>query len=402
MWVVPRAELTEDQLHAVNMSTDKHRIVVGGPGSGKTLVLAHRAEQLLASGVPPERLRILVYTNVLAAYIDGGLTELGLPKESAATFDSWCLGLFHEVVTGPLPRTKSGIDFDATREAVLKAVGDNNQPIFDALLVDEGQDLTPTAVRLLAAVSRHVTLALDARQQLYSEGIDVEQASQLLGVPRASASLLSAYRCTPLIVDVASQFLPSEQEASDFRAANLLAIDGIETPVLFKAEDANEEMDRLTALIGERAMLGQSTAVLVPTRQKVEDVAEALLTRGLQVATRTNLTFDDLRPIVMTYHSAKGLTVDAVFLPGLTAEAFPPMIDVAQRDRMLFVGITRAVRWVWLGTRVSESFDVLDKLSPLVLRNSVIIQSAGDVTAGLDEEAADDQPAPAFNAADLL
>ena len=94
MWVVPRDQLTEDQLAAVLMSTSKHRVVVGGPGSGKTLVLAHRAQQLLSTGTPPDRLQLLVYTNVLAQYLDEGLGQLGLPEESATTFDSWCLKLF--------------------------------------------------------------------------------------------------------------------------------------------------------------------------------------------------------------------------------------------------------------------------------------------------------------------
>ena len=80
----------------------------------------------------------------------------------------------------------------------------------------------------------------------------------------ASSSLLTAYRCTPLIVDLAAEFLPTDEESASFRAANLLPLDGVETPVLFTAEDPKAEMDELAGLLGERAMLGHASAVLVP------------------------------------------------------------------------------------------------------------------------------------------
>ena len=376
MWVVAREMLTEDQLSAVLMSRAKHRVVVGGPGSGKTLVLAHRAQQFLSAGIPPDRLRILVYTKVLAEYLDEGLVDLGLPNDIVTTFDSWCLGLFDTIVRGKRPKDPGDpkghrVDFEAVRAAVLaKVLANQSPPIFDAVLVDEGQDLTPTAVRLLAAVSKHVTLALDSRQQLYATGMDVETACDILGVQKAAATLLSAYRCTQLIVDVASQFLPDE-EASTFRVANLMQMDGAETPVLFRTPGTDEEMNELAALVGERAMLGQTTAVLVPTRREEYKVIKALSERQVKVATRTDLSFGDLRPIVLTYHSAKGLTVDAVFLPGLTEKAFKTVESPGQRNRMIFVGITRATRWAWLGVREDDRLSELDCLAPLIRRKAL-------------------------------
>jgi superfamily I DNA/RNA helicase len=377
MWVVPLSHLTEDQLSAVQLSSAKHRVIVGGPGSGKTLVLAHRAQRLLAAGAAPDGVRVFVFTNVLASYLKEGLAELGLPPGTVSTFDSWCLGLFDSLVGGPRPTAWSGgravgIDFEAMRLAVLAKVEVTRPaPVLEVALVDEGQDLSESAIRLIAAASKHVTLAMDARQQLYSTGMDIQTACDLLGVQRASSSLLTAYRCTPLIVDLAAEFLPTDEESAIFRAANLLPLDGVETPVLFTAEDPKAEMDELAALLGERAMLGHASAVLVPNRAAERRIVKELSDRLVQVSTRDDLTFGDLRPIVMTYHSAKGLTVDAVLMPDLTEKAFARVTESAQRERMLFVGITRATRWAWLGTRRDGSLAEIDRLQKLGRRKSL-------------------------------
>lgn len=480
MWVVPREHLTEDQLSAVTLSTDKHRVVVGGPGSGKTLVLAHRAAHLLAAGTPPDRLRLLVFTNVLSAYIREGLAELGLApgagphgeptpdnsrhrtrfyaltrrddpqavldvvavlyqddgttpdlafvrsrsqwrrddgllqrllaseqvplvelddkllvatvrqfersfvlpppgpapvtQDLVSTFDSWCLGLFDTLVKGKRPKSEDGygLDYDAMRAAVLKKVqAGGAEPLLDVVLVDEGQDLTPTAVELLAAVSRHVTLALDGRQQLYGTDMDVDKACEILGVPRAAASLLNAYRCTPLIVDIAAQFLPTPEMAAEFRASNLMPLDGVETPEIHRASDRDAQMDELSHQLAQRAMLGQQSAVLVPTNMHVNQVLREMGKRHVQCAHRKELSFGDLRPVVLTYHSAKGLTVDSVLLPFLTNKAFKGVPDLEQRKRMLFVGVTRATRWVWLGTNDDDTIEELALVEPLLRRQSM-------------------------------
>ncbi|NCD15974.1 MAG: hypothetical protein EOL91_01425 [Actinobacteria bacterium] len=384
MWVVPRTSLTEDQLSAVQMSTAKHRVVVGGPGSGKTLVLAHRARQLLDAGMRPDRLRLLVFTKVLSSYIERGLDDLGVPREYVSTFDAWCLALFDSVVRGPRPRAgrnNQSLDFSEIRGAVLAEFHRLGiPPMFDAVLVDEGQDLDPTAIQLLHAAATHVTLALDSRQQLYATGMDVETACSILQVPRAAANLLTAYRCTPLIVDLAAEFLPPE-DAGLFRAANLLSIDGVETPVLFTGATDEAEMDELAMHLGERAMLGHSTAVLVPTRRAEARVIRALSDRNIRVGTRDNLAVGDLRPIVLTYHSAKGLTVDDVFLPGLTNVAFRHRGGAAASiETMLFVGITRATRWAWLGTRAEDALDELERLESAVQRRTLLALPRAETT----------------------
>lgn len=81
-WLVPRSELTVEQSRAVEANPKQHRLVLGSPGSGKTIVLLHRARHLLDQyGIPPDRCRLFVYTNALKAYIRAALRDLALPED---------------------------------------------------------------------------------------------------------------------------------------------------------------------------------------------------------------------------------------------------------------------------------------------------------------------------------
>ncbi len=55
-WLIPRDELTNEQGRAAELKPDEHRLILGSPGSGKTMVLLHRARYLADEyRVPPER-----------------------------------------------------------------------------------------------------------------------------------------------------------------------------------------------------------------------------------------------------------------------------------------------------------------------------------------------------------
>ena len=65
-WLLTLEELTPDQLRAVELKPSEHRLIFGGPGSGKTQVLLHRARHLMDLwNVSPEHFRIFVFTKVL-------------------------------------------------------------------------------------------------------------------------------------------------------------------------------------------------------------------------------------------------------------------------------------------------------------------------------------------------
>jgi superfamily I DNA/RNA helicase len=376
MWLVPLEALTEDQLTAVQRSRQGNQVIIGGPGSGKTLVLIHRAHRHISDGIDQDRIKVLVYTNVLVDYLKSSVAELGMSDEIVSTFDKWCMGLYRTYVKESLPRLAENpkvVDYEQIRVKCLEALEIQNvEPWLDSVLVDEGQDLSIAAIKLVNKASKHVTLALDTKQQLYQVKLSLEDVCQALDVKRASATLLTAYRCTPLIVDLAAAFLSDPKDADAFKRANLLPVAGVETPVVAEFDSDETEFDELAKLLGERALLGQESAVLLPSNYLVGKYAKAMQQRGLTVVVmREDSVFGELKPMFMTYHSAKGLTVDSVFLPGLSEDSFKNIESPNARETLLFVGITRATHWVWLGQRSDDPLSELDVLMKLGRTSSI-------------------------------
>ena len=160
-WLLPRSELTPEQLRVVEMSTAEHRVIAGPPGSGKTQILVHRAAHLVETyNVQPGRYRIFVFTNVIKEYIRSALKLLRLPEEAVSTFDHWCRLVYEAGISRRLPRAGGGrtINFGQIRTAVLRLLQESAslQKQLDFVLVDEGQDLSGEVNEILRLAAQHI------------------------------------------------------------------------------------------------------------------------------------------------------------------------------------------------------------------------------------------------------
>lgn len=365
-WLVPREELTADQLRAVELNLDRHRLIMGAPGSGKTLVLMHRARYLLDRyRWAPDRFHIFVFTNVLHQYIRSALEDLALPEQCVSTFDDWCVQYHERFISRRLPWNAAARqpDYGAIRAAVRRHAA--GRRLFEAVMVDEGQDLPPEDVAFLAQIAGHVTVAMDRRQQIYEEGSEEAEILRALGLRRSDVALLDAFRCSEYIVRIASEFLPDPRERDAFlHQARGMSRDR-ETPLLYLASDFRDEKTRLLEALRERQLADRSVALLFPLNRQVGGFAEWLRTEGFEVETRkSGLDFDSARPKLLTIHSAKGLTFDSVLLPRLVLGSFPGGLQ-ARRERLLYVAITRATRWVYLSAVESDQIPELERLRKL-------------------------------------
>lgn len=380
-WLVPRSELSPEQLRAVELPADRHRLICGAPGSGKTLVLVHRAARLRERGnVPPEKFHLFVYTSSLTEYIADGLRLLDLSGDCISTFDSWCLRFHRQHVRRPLPRLENGNtpDFKAIRRAVHAHLARHPElhHRYEFVLVDEAQDLEPDALATLAMSARHVTACSDDRQQLYAGGADTAQLAKALGLARGDVFLLSAFRCSPKVVALAGSLLDTEREREEFRRQTRVPDTEKEFPLLYLAANPEREMARLADIVRTRTARGERVAILVPTKRLIPSVGAALARASLKYQAQekgTALTFTDDRPMVMTYHSAKGTTFDTVLLPFLNREWFDKFADPLT-VRLLFVGITRAVKWAYLSAVAEHTLPVVARLRELSATGQLVVQ----------------------------
>lgn len=458
-WFVPNSDLSDDQSRAIELPLSAHSLILGAPGSGKTLVLLHRAKRIIEEqGIPPERLRIFVYTNTLKDYIRSTLALLDIPETCVSTFDQWCSQFYSAFVSNRFPfKTVDGRrtrDFDAIRTGVLDKLrggvlltvlsnardqnaapiqqtllGEDethpaespqaefpeffakviNCPLYDVALVDEGQDLTPEAFEILKRISCHVTVCMDARQQLYEKRCEERDILQTLGLRKCNLTILGAYRCCPYITRLAASLLRDPAERQAFLNQIKTVQREILTPLLYIAENANEEKNRLAQIIKDRQLTGDRIAILLPSNAKLFSLAKLLTEAGLEVevpgkgrrpSEYPTHDFQSECPKLMTYYGAKGLTFETVIMPRLVPSSFN-QVSPERLAKLLFVGITRATRWVYMSTVEGPTLPEVLELVTLERDRIITIQRSAD-TLPLTGEAHQFQQPKATQVVDTL
>ena len=366
-WLIPFSSLTPAQQDAVQMDTRSHKAIIGGPGAGKTLVLVHRLNLLFnRADSNPNAIRLFVYTNTLKQFIRAGNDMLDVPDECISTFDKWCSDTYLAHVDAHLPRKERMPDFDAIRAGVFNAIdsGKLPTPVFDYVLLDEAQDMDVGAIAILKRVARHITVCMDGKQQLYDGRMSEPEALTQLGLARQNTALLAAFRCNPMVTELAAQFIPDETRRQEFmRQASNHDMDR-SRPLFYVADSFPDEMANLVEMVRLRLGYGDSIAVLFPQQRQVHGFAKGFKEAGIDVEVQKRdapIDFSNPIPKLMTYHQAKGLTFDSVFLPRLNQSSFPGPMQ-ARIGHLCFVGVSRAVKWVYLSGRSQALIAPMQKL----------------------------------------
>jgi len=403
-WLLPRSDLTPEQLRVVEMSPDQHRVVLGPPGSGKTQVLVHRAAHLTERyKVPSTRYRLFVFTNVVKEYIRSGVQFLGLPEETACTFDHWCRLFYEDYVSNILPRkSRRGIiDFERIRLSVLDTLESRKalQNSFDFVLVDEGQDLSPEVYDILRLAAKHITVFTDPQQKIFENGAPESFILQKLNLSRRNATLLGAYRNAPYVAYLASHFISDEELRKEYIAQTNTEQKVRERPLCYIAPSFEDETNRLAEIVKQRQIMNERVGIIVPTNRLLHGLAKGLEERGIELekaikkesfrGIEVACDFGNNVPKIATFHMAKGLTFDSVLMPRLIERSFPWVRGVA-RQRILFVGIARATQWVYLSTINNYEISEMEILRKAEAEGHLVIQERDDFRAREEEPEDDD------------
>jgi superfamily I DNA/RNA helicase len=379
-WLIPREELTREQVRAIELDPNENRVILGGPGSGKTQILLHRGQYLQEYfDVDPQRFRIFVYTNALCAYIQSALAMLNIPDDVVLTLDGWCMSYYRKRIGGRVPwnSQKKLPDFDAIRKAVLNKLHTDGKKLYDFVLVDEAQDLNAEAFQIIMSMAKHITVCADHKQQIYDHGSHISSILQWMGVRRGNVTLLETYRCCPYIVNLASYMIEDSTDRETYIRQVRTDQFERETPILIYARDSHDEKNQLIDIVRTRLGKGEQIAVLFPQQRQAFGYATAMREAGIEVENPKELDFSSDKPKLMPYHSAKGLTFDTVIIPRLIGPSFGKM-SLTRINHILFVGITRARKWVSLITTTDHGqFEPLQRILPAVEGGCLTIREKG-------------------------
>lgn len=349
-----------------------HRVIHGVAGSGKTMILVFRAQQLAAAARPDQPILVLCYNRTLAQRIATLLRERGVDENVVVvrTFHAWCQDMVRAYQLDVPQDMQGDAYWQALVHTVNRAVQTGLVPggQYLALLIDEAHDFDETwlqmATRMVNPASNSLLVLYDDAQSIYqkqrrkfsfaSVGIQAQGRTSVLKLNyRNTAEVLAlAMQCAASLVAERPESEDAVQTVQPATAGRRGPL-----PVLIEAANPAEEAELIAERVAKAASEGKSlndVAVLFRTRIRMQGVSRALQRKGIAVqamqaqgATR----FDWSKPSVklITLHSAKGLEFPLVFIAGL--DSMPLMNEPLDEEiRVLYVGMTRSTHELVLTT----------------------------------------------------
>ncbi len=323
-------ELTRQQFKILNiLRYQKRAAIIGGAGTGKTLLAMEKAVQLAESGL---RVALVCYNTNLSAWIKHRLRH---PNIEVATFHSLVGHMINRArITRPPTRTWDEFNalapdllVDATR--VLHAPDADPAALYDAIIVDEGQDFEDTWwIGLLDALK-------DPQNDVFYVFFDDNQRifTQISNVPIENPPLYldENLRNTQHIHE---RLRPYARDAS----VQCIGPEGRPVEIIAAADKAAErrELQRvLHRLVNEEGIPAEHIVILTPASEKRsqwqndDQLGNFILTWNLS-------TEMPMAARICTIHSYKGLESPVVILTELHA------LREEIASQLMYVGLSRA------------------------------------------------------------
>ena len=336
-WMIKESELDEDQIMVLMATLDKSCIVSGCAGSGKSVLALIKAQRIQKER--GNNYKIIVFTKALCQYMNSGREELGLVND------------FYYHMEWKYKRERRGHYMVYSRDENGRKIP--YMPHADYIIVDEIQDFDEDEIQeFIDATDKQFFFFGDTAQSIYEglkDTMNVEDISDLL--PRGDKPKpFSLYRNYRLPINVAKL---AQQVGVDLPRFNPLTYKSKENamPHIIRYDSLDNQLNAISRIIRDRELT--DVAILLPDNEMVKDVWRKLNEDGIDCELRYNdkenfknsqdtLDFSTTNPKVMTYHSAKGLQFDSVFLPAL--EDFEDDEDDHSHRKALYVAMTRTYR----------------------------------------------------------
>lgn len=342
-----------------------HRVIHGVAGSGKTLILGYRAEQLAQAASAGKPILILCYNEPLAVKLEAVMAAKGLSdRVLVRNFHRWCrqqLVAFGQTV----PQGKGM--FDAMIENVIRGVERGQIPggQYRAILIDEGHDFQPAWLKLVTQMvdpnTDSLLLLYDDAQSIYERGRSKQFSFKSVGIQAQGRTTILRinYRNSKQILDTASQIAAEFLGAEDTGEDSVPRVHPIScgkegrAPLIIRLPSLRDEATKVADLLADAHRRGHGwgeMAVLCRHQSERDECAAALQRRRLPYQLRKNSgsydpTADTIK--VMTMHVSKGLEFPVVALVGVGWMPGPKE-EESDEARLFYVAATRATQALFI------------------------------------------------------
>lgn len=325
-WMIIESELDEDQIKVLMATNDKSCLVSGCAGSGKSVLALIKAQRIQKER--GNNYQIIVYTKALCKYMNAGRETLGLHNEFSYHWD-WVKTL--------------------------------NCPVSDYTIVDEIQDFTEEEIRaFIKATTKNFFFFGDTAQSIYNgfnnrKTMSINEINRLFP-PDKEPKNFPLYRNYRLPITVAriAQYVGVDLDPFDektYKSKETAVPRFIQYPSL-KAQI------QAIARILKRDDTLSDIGILLPHNKNVQEVSDLLNSLEIDHEAKykdaddyhynvDKLNFNTTNPKVMTYHSAKGLQFEVVFLPYISPISSNPDTKISEQ-KALYVALTRTYRYLYV------------------------------------------------------
>ena len=330
-------QLSKEQDAINNLPLTGSYLVVGPPGTGKTVLAIYRAAIFERAG---KTSHFMVYNVALRRYLEQAMkeTEVG---GIATTFHAWMYRWYWKNF-GRKPHMQEQDRWTHDWAAIFRDLIRNHEfDRYDHLVIDEAQDFPKDFFFVMQRIAADITVFADENQRITSSNSTLKEIEKYVS-PGQVHRLSVNYRNTRPIAEFSQHFyaglqsgvpdLP-ERKGPKPRAVGCPDVHA-QTEFIARYERNHDDID-----IG----------VIVASKQELFDIRGKLrgkTTNPVQTyvgGQKKYQTLDFTRRGIklIMYPSAKGLEFDTVFLPLLESRQTPPDSDI---EKMRFYVLTSRAR----------------------------------------------------------
>jgi superfamily I DNA/RNA helicase len=340
-----------------------HRSVRAAPFEGNLLqrqAQEQAIERLGYSYVQEEIHKILIARQVATfdAYLTARRPGRKVRLKEIEKQAIWCV---YQTYAQRLKKVGAETWEQARVRAEALVVRDAEFQSYDAVVVDEAQDLDPALLRLLLQLCKSPSrffITADANQSIYGSGFNWSDVHEALKFSGRTSVLRANYRSTREIGEATQSYLSTgilDDEQIEYKYMHNGPL-----PVMRAVQSREEETQLLVRFLRsaprELRFSTGSCAVLCPSNNIGRALAASLRTGGIEATFMEgrdlNLSWHGVK--VITLNSAKGLEFPIVALAGFAGSRYANLTldaqgekleeELARLRRTIFVGMTRAMR----------------------------------------------------------
>jgi hypothetical protein len=345
-----------------------HRLIKGPSGTGKTIILVHKAALFKQSDAGINRILFVCFNLALRNYIRRLLTAkqvaLGEGGVEVCSFYELCGKILGESIDHANP---DGQYFKTVIELTLQELKQCRLE-YDAILVDEGQDFSDDMLRIVAGLlnrhSNNLTIAMDENQNLYRRTRSWKKLHIHVS-GRHSHKLTYAYRHTVELTRFYNRFLGNSKPAAGpvtpqremfpgFSDAHgpppcLIQFPSIEDIITYIVGTIKRLTRKEMLPLAEVAVMyaphstGERHALHLPDQLSTAFTTHGIFFHWVSRDVRSKLDYDITTDSVTlsSIHSLKGFDYSCVFVLGLEQVGQEHWAS-RQLEQLAYVAITRA------------------------------------------------------------